>query len=360
MARQSPLLKYNRLRTDIPIDGCGSHCPTCIAKDICEGCNQCAYDNKCPAAGCNDCGTRCWRRKDLNIWLQDVGGLDISQQTCPTVFTQKDLPDYIPQVQYNAFNVQHPAYIINIHRVLHPTQLGWCYRKRGIKHHYKIPSSSKLILSFCTKDELLEQIWTHSDNWYKGESFWDGIANYAGFIAEEQRKTRDIDASASIEFSCFADAPRMEHMINIKRNIISAHELSHRGVPMILDAIVRTDLDLKRTLDWGKSQGIQWYLLNFQRTRNVPWMLKLISERLEKVFEAGGKAIVSGIANPSMIKKLINKYRGRMSITNTIVSMKTNYYQELNNGQWQKSNMSGDELFQYNLINYCKQTNLNI
>lgn len=358
MARQSPLLKYNRLRKEIPLDGCGSHCPICIAKDICEGCNQCAYDNKCPASSCKDCGIRCWRREDLATWVEDVGGLNIDLHSCPTTFNAPELPDYIPQIQYNAFGVQHPAYIINIHRVLHPTELGWCYRKRGIRHHYNVPADSQLILTFCTKDELLEQIWTHSNNWSRGESFWDGVASYAGEAAKNLKGKRDIDASVSVEFSCFADSPRMEHMLNIKRNIISAHELSHRGVPIILDAIVRTDLDLKRTLNWGKRQDVKWYLLNFQRTKTVPWMLKLISSRLEQVFEAGGKAIVNGIANPGMIKALMKKYRGKVSISNTVVSMKTNYYRELNNGQWQKSTLSGAELFQHNLTSYCKLCDL--
>jgi phosphoribosyl-AMP cyclohydrolase len=210
-----------------------------------------------------------------------------------------------------------------------------------------------LILSFCTKDELLEQIWTRSNNWYKDESFWDGVAAYT-----KHETARGLDASLSVEFSCFADAPRMEHLLNIKRNIISAHELSHRGVPIILDAIVRTKLDLKRTLEWGSQQGLCWYLLNFQRTKNVPWMMDLISERLEQVFEAGGKAIVSGIANTEMISKIMDKYRGRVSITNTIVSMKTNYYQEFNGRCWQKSKIHGADLLKHNLAAYCNQANM--
>lgn len=355
MPRQPPLLKYNRLRPDIPLEGCGSNCPTCIARHICEGCNQCAYDNKCPSQGCSQCGTRCWHRENISDWLRDVGGLSLAQHTCPVVYQAKELPDYIPQIQCKAFGVPHPAYIVNIQRILHPTKLSWCYRKHGIRHHYNIPNESQLILSFCTKDELLEQIWTRSNDWYKGESFWDGVAAYT-----KHETARGLDASLSVEFSCFADAPRMEHLLNIKRNIISAHELSHRGMPIILDAIVRTKLDLKRTLEWGRRQGVCWYLLNFQRTKNVPWMMDLISERLEQVFEAGGKAIISGIANTEMISKIMDKYRGRVSVTNTIVSMKTNYYQQFNAGCWQKSNMHGAALLKHNLTAYCNQANMRL
>lgn len=342
------------------MDGCGSHCPICVAKGLCEGCNRCAYENKCPDGGCEQCGMRCWNRNDLATWIQDINGLSLEQHSCPTTFTEPNLPDYIPQIQYSAFNFEHPAYIVNIHRVLHPVVLGWCYRKRGVKHHYNIPDTSKLILSFCSKDELLEQIWTHSDNWRKGESFWDGVAAYAGDAAIKKWGKRDIDASMSVEFSCFADAPRMEHMINIKRNIISAHELSHRGVPMILDAIVRTELDLARTLEWGRKHNILWFVLNFQRTKAVSWLMQLISDRIEQVINAGGKAIISGIANPAMIKTLMKKYRGNISITNTVVSMKTNYYKEFNRGHWQASNLKGAELFQHNIENYCKIADLHL
>jgi hypothetical protein len=215
-------------------------------------------------------------------------------------------------------------------------------------------------LTFCAKDILLEQIWTHSNNWNGSESFWDGVASYAGHAAINAKGIRDIDASMSIEYSCFADAPRMDHVINIKRNIISAHELSKRGVPIILDAIVRTDMDLDRILTWGREQNVSWYLLNFQRTKAVSWVTKLISHRIERILAKGGKAIVSGIANPSMIKELIGRYRGHIAFTNTVVSMKTNYYRELNQGHWQQSRLTGKELFQHNLYQYCKATGLKI
>lgn len=358
VARKPPLLKYNRIRQDILIDGCGSWCDDCIAKDICEGCNQCAFE-KCKSQCC-ECSVRCWRRQDIDSWLQDVNGLEITSLSCPTVFSQPDLPEYIPQVIHSAFGIEHPAYIINIQRVLHINTLNWSYQKRGVKQHYNIPPESKLILTFCAKDILLEQIWTHSNNWNGSESFWDGVASYAGHAAINAKGIRDIDASMSIEYSCFADAPRMDHVINIKRNIISAHELSKRGVPIILDAIVRTDMDLDRILTWGREQNVSWYLLNFQRTKAVSWVTKLISHRIERILAKGGKAIVSGIANPSMIKELIGRYRGHIAFTNTVVSMKTNYYRELNQGHWQQSRLTGKELFQHNLYQYCKATGLKI
>jgi hypothetical protein len=179
--------------------------------------------------------------------------------------------------------------------------------------------------------------WTHSNNWNRDESFWDDIASYAGHAAIQAKGMRDIDASISIEYSCFADAPRMDHMINI----ISAHELSQRGVPIILDAIVRTDMDLDRIWEWGKRQYMFWYLLNFQRTKAVGWVTELISHRVERILEAGGKAIISGSASPIMIKELMGRYRGHIAFTNTVVSMKTNYYRELNHGHWQQSRLTG-------------------
>lgn len=342
MARKSPLLKYARVSQDILMDGCGD-CTHCSAHAICGGCNLCPK-SKCQSS-CENCSVRCWRHQQLNHWFEDVNGLSFDSLTCPTVFTA-DLPDYIPQIQNNAFGYDHPAYIINIHRLLSHQSSRWCYRAKGIKPHFRIPETSKALLSFCSTDPLLERIWTHSNKWQNDESFWDGIAAY--------NHSNGIDGSLSIEFSCFADAPRMDHLLNIKRNIISAHELSNRGIPTLLDAIIRTDLDLKRTVAWGREHGVLWYLLNFQRTKPVPWLYDLISGRIEQILQAGGKAIISGLGNLELMSSLLKQYRGNISLTNTVVSMKTNYYQEFIDGAWQKSNKPQAELFAHNMQSYCE------
>jgi hypothetical protein len=169
MARKSSLLKYNRINTDIPMDGCGD-CAHCIAEKQCSGCNMCPA-SKCPKTGCQNCTVKCWSSTHLQNWLTDINTVSLETHKCHITFDEH-LPTYIPQVQNNAFGYNHPAYIVNIHRLICHKTRRWNYREKGLKHHFNIPQSSKTIISFCTADELLEPIWTHSNNWQDGKSFW--------------------------------------------------------------------------------------------------------------------------------------------------------------------------------------------
>lgn len=345
MPRQSALLKYDRVNPDILMDGCGD-CQSCEAKQVCEGCNLCALAN-CSKTTCSECSVRCWAHKHLKPWFQDINSLDLNTHKCHKTFSE-DLPLYIPQIQNNAFGCSYPAYIINIHRLLNHRTSHWCYRKKGIKYHFHIPQTAKLLLSFCSADHLLEPIWTRSDNWVNGESFWDGLAAYLHPLG--------IDASFSVEFSCFADAPRMDHLINIKRNIISAHEISLRNIPIILDATIRTDKDLDRMLEWSNKFNVAWYVLNFQRTKPVPWLIDLIKNRINRIIaKNGNNVIVSGLGDIDQMRDLRQKYGSRVVFTNTVVSMKTNFYRELKHNKWIKSAMLQDELFAHNLTTYCSR-----
>jgi len=353
MPIKQSIQKYDRICPDLFIDGCGSMCDSCSGQEFCGGCNQCEKLN-CSSATCTDCEVRCWRINNLPDWLKDINGLSIDNLSCQNTF-KENLPAYIPQLKNSAFMTDHPAYIINIERLLIPKTLRWGFRQRGsIRKCFKIPDASKLILSFCTKDATLERIWKFSESWQDQQSFWDGVAYYA--------EHQGLTASFSVEFSCYSNAPRLDHLINIKRNIISAHELSKRGIPIILDAIVRTDADLIRLTQWGKKNDIKWYVLNFQRLRRTQWLLALIEKRIEIVIGAGGNAIISGIAAPDIASFLINKYGDRISITNTVVSESAVFFTALNEqGKREKSTLPKSEhqaLFQNNLKNYCSASGL--
>lgn len=350
MARKSPLLKYKDPKPDIYMDGCGD-CTNCIANEFCEGCTLCRQKN-CLKDTCNKCPVRCWKSSRLDTWLQDVDGLSFDNKECLKPY-KGPLPAYLPQIQNTAFNVPHSAYAINIHRLFNLNTYKWCYRKkRDLRPQYGIADDTKLFLCFCTADKLLEPIWTNSDHWTDGHSFWDGVAHYV--------KHQGLTGSFSIEFSCYADAPRMDHLINMKRNIISAHELGRRGVPVVLDAMGRNLNDIRRMVQWGRKYGIKWFVLNFQHMIAVPWLLDMVRERTELVLELGGNVIISGFADLNVVGSLTDRYGSRISITNTRVSMSTNYYRKFVNNQWQKITEphSQTELFEHNLKTYCETTGM--
>ena len=350
MPRKPILLKYNKLREDVPLEGCGSHCADCVARSICKGCCMCAYDNNCHQLTCDICDVRCWQRKDLADWLDDIDGLEIESLECNTPYDYT-LPDYIPQLYNSAFKTKEPVYIININKLVKPGAKSWSYRKSGgLKKHYNIPSQSKVIVTFASKDRLLEYIWTNSEDFFNHKTFWDGLAAY--------HKDKDINAAMSIEFSCFADTPRLEHLINIKRSLISAHEFSKRGIPVILDIPVTSD-GVRRLTQWGSRNNIQWYMMNFQGINDDKWLREIIDDRLQVIFNAGGKAILNGLGKVDMIKYLMGQYKGKVVISNTTVSQRTAYYWQLQDSTWMPhSKMEQGKLFRHNLKAYREMCDL--
>lgn len=146
----------------------------------------------------------------------------------------------------------------------------------------------------------------------------------------------------------------MEHLINLKRNVITAHEFSKRGIPVILDVPLRRQ-GLRHMVQWGAQNKVKWYMMNFQGVNDHEWLKDIIRDRLEIVFSAGGKVILCGLGKISMMRFLMDNYKGNIAITNTTVSSRTCYYWELRDGEWRPhSKLSQKALFENNLKEYCE------
>lgn len=355
MGYKSPLLKYDDKYCDVEIDGCGSFCYpsqcSVMAAGACRGCIKCSCMNACPPDAkndCNQCWTRCPRRKDIADWEQSINGYSFDGFECKKPFSE-ELPPYIPQIHSKAWNFDYPYYIINVARIIHRDSRRWLHRRRGVHYHYQIPKDSKVIISFCTKDAMLEEIWLRHQDWQDGEDFWSGFAKY------------DIDAAMSIEFSCFADSPRIEHAINMKRNIMSCDYFSSAGVPVIMDTMYHSPGDFERMMEWSVAQDVNWHTLNFQYTKKVPWMLDRIQASVESILSINDKkrVLLSGIADLERVTFLLKKYKGRVSITNFAVYMHTLYHRRLNpvTNHWIYSPKPLPELWAENMTTYLTAIN---
>jgi hypothetical protein len=351
MARTSFFRKKPKANPEI--DGCRSTCDTCHVAQLCGGCTGlCRFDShksQCPQT-CHECPARCWRRSDLDEWEFDINGFQLDEVTCNLRFSG-DLPFYLPQVREKIWNIYHPAYIINIAKLMNPQTkkllyLGGAPAVNSLRKRWQIPQESKLVLSFCCKDEYIDHIWAHQfEEWSPGKDFWQTVATYS------------FDAALSVDYSCFLNYPRLDHLTNIKRNVLSAQRLALGGTPVVLDVMIYNMHDLERLVAWGAREGFQWYHLNFQKTYKVPWMKDIITQRCDRILELvpQAKFIISGIGDVERILFFTSRYPGRVALSSANVSIHSNCGRiyDPNSEQWIKSLLGHQQLFQTNLKHFA-------
>lgn len=348
MTRTPALLRPYKI-CQMSMDGCRSACSPegcdAAAAGHCRGCNECDFGDpqgRCPEGGCDKCWTRCWRREDIDLWMQDIEGLDFDTHKCSLPFTG-ELPGCVPQIRDNVWDVYHPAYVIPVRKIMNPKTGRLIFRKKGLRTHWRIPKESKLILSFCARDDVIEDIWTRQfHKWDKsGRNFWQVLGDY-GF-----------DAALSVDYSCFNNYPRMDHLISMKRNVITSSRLAEVGIPVILDVMIYCDEDLDRLVRWGKDQGFIWYNLNFQMTKKVDWVLDLVCERCDKILSIvpDAKIMIMGVGDAERVGIMQNKYPGKIAMSTSNVLMHSQYrrvYSEKDH-KWVRLAVSPKEAFERNL-----------
>lgn len=352
-SKKSSIEKYEDSVCELTMDGCGSACAKglCSAMDVgaCRGCTNCDFGNDgCPKGGCDYCWVRCWRKsgaETLDMWIEDVGGLSLDDVTCSKPFTG-DLPFYIPQIKTTTWGVDHPAWMFNIQRFVNKNNMRWFYKKRDFRESHKILPDASTILSFCTEDDLIEAIWTRQfGDWGDGKNFWQGLGHF------------NFTAALSVNYSCFSNHPRMEHILNIKRNLLTAQRLAEAGIPVIMDLMWHSELDFDRLVSWGMKQGMKWYNINCQTMKKASWTIKLISKYADKLFDTAGdvKLLINGILEQSRVKKLVKRYgKQRISLCNFGVFMHTSYhrYYDLKQNKWIKVPTPLPDLWRQNLDLY--------
>jgi len=351
--KKKSIEKYEDNVCDITMDGCGSACHKglCAAMDAdaCRGCTNCDFkDEKCPKGGCDSCWVRCWRKsgkEDIGVWIDDVNGLTLKNVTCSKPFTG-DLPFFIPQIKTTTWEVDNPAWALNIQRFVNKNNLRWFYKKRDFRESHKISKDSATILSFCTEDDLIEAIWTNQfRDWGNKKTFWENLADFK------------FDAAISVNYSCFSNHPRMEHILNLKRNLLTAQRMADAGIPVIMDLMWHSEIDFDRLVDWGISQNMHWYNMNCQTMKKASWAVKLITKYADKLFDRAGdvRLLINGVLAEDRIKVLVNRYgKKRISLCNFGAFMHTSYhrYYDIGTRKWIRSDSPLSELWKQTLDLY--------
>lgn len=234
---------------------------------ICAGCSTACESCTCAASAgpteehadaCAGCAVRCGSRTDILAWMNDVGNTllfdDIHVHgSLPT------LPAFIPQVDGRVASLDGrlswPAYAIGLRRVLSPTtfEVSRTFKSRSAHRALGLKVGQRAVLVGYGEDGLVEAYWSHRHS-----------RRIAADIA-----AMEWDLVLAPNMSVYANQPRAENLINMRRNLIVAAELADLGVPAVPCVYWLRLEDLDRYAAWSNdnAQRLPGLAVNLQTFR---------------------------------------------------------------------------------------------
>lgn len=287
---------------------CGRDCDVCPARvsGACSGCPGCGRALNC--SGCRGCGYVCPDRPGARAFLHAVlGGPDFPPRPRAKVTQPSaELPTHIPAVAA-PFRLPPPPMWLAIHaaravfradgRGLRPV-----IEKHGVRWALNLHPETPLALHFYVPDRPLEGFWHSRQDLYP----WIG---------------KQFNLVFAPNFSVYEDAPRMEHIINIKRSATVYSEMVEAGIPAVPDIGWYEVRDLDRWAAWLNEVRPPLVAFSFQgvglpaRSSNA-WRgylagLRYLHERLR---EDIGIILVS-VAAPTRVAAAVAAVPGRRVLT---------------------------------------------
>ncbi|MEU6346557.1 DUF4417 domain-containing protein [Streptomyces sp. NPDC046977] len=172
--------------------------------------------------------------------MKDIGGtMHFTGLRAPGALP--DLPLFTPQVDGHDVRtldaqLRWPAYALGLRRVISPKTHKLFPRWEGKTAHQflDLRPEQKAILSGYAEDPLVEAYWTRR----KADGFADMLA------------AQEWDLVLTPNASMYFNQPRAENLINMRRNLMLAAELSSAGVTAVPNIYWQRLEDLDRYLDW--------------------------------------------------------------------------------------------------------------
>lgn len=249
-------LPVPRVRGLLPAPAAGCDCSTCpfnvdnprAVEPICSGsstsCEYCgcarAEDAAPGTSPCVGCAVRCGSRTDIQDWMADLGGR-LGFDDLRVTGTFPDLPRFIPALDGTPVptldaDLHWPAYAVGLRRLISPATHDVFPRWRGktAEQVLQLAPGQKSILVGYGEDPLVEAYWTRRHS-----------AGLAEAIA-----AAGFDLVLAPNTSLYANQPRAENLINLRRNLIMAAELAEAGVPAVPNIYWLRVEDLERYVDW--------------------------------------------------------------------------------------------------------------
>lgn len=277
---------------------CERNCSKCTFIERCGGCSVC--EASVCSKNCGRCFALCHRRPGAVTYFNKV--LD------GPAFELK--PNLDEPISYHIPIIPDPLKVqmcnlkyVGIHAqqafARNGEKINKSYLEKGFAGVLNINEDAKGILECYVKDRTLEGFWDKRKDIYN------------------QLKQLKLAAAIAPNFSVYEDAPRLDHMHNIKRSVIMYNELLDSGINAIPDVswFNVSDLDYWCKEIVNKSIPIiafSFQVVDIQLKTSNEWCNSIPGFRyLCQNIPQNTKIIIAGLVSPLRVMDVINASQGQ-------------------------------------------------
>lgn len=319
---------------------CERDCNICNLKMRCQGCSLC--DMPFCQYDCDRCFSLCPRQGSSYRYLKEVNGGEIDlQENCSL-----NLPELIPVLPDHMPDAINVGEIVGIHGSnffsSNGERVAPVYMRKGLQGALNTLNPIKGVLQFYVKDRTLEGFWDKRSQIYN--------------------QLRDFPWAAVIapNFSVYEDAPRIDHLYNIKRSSIVYNELLDAGFPAVPDISWYNKIDLDQWIQEINSKKVKCIAFSFQsvgtglRASNlyVHYLaaFKYLTERIPMSTEI----IIAGMVSAKRIELLKANCTNPLSVLNQSAYVHSRRGVLSHTGEKASMDLSKNEIFKKNLEFYMQ------
>lgn len=266
---------------------CNRSCNKCNLQLHCQGCSFCEV-SLCKN-DCFQCFSLCPKRGGSFAYLKKLGGGEVTLKTNK----KYDLPDHIPILPDHLTEPLIVNDVVGIHSgnmfANNGESITKGYLDRGLQGALNTKNEIEGVLEFYVRDRTLE-------------GFWDNR-----HMVYEQLKRLKWRVVLAPNFSVYEDAPRIDHLYNMKRSSIVYNELIEQDLPAVPDISWYNQIDLDQWIREIKKNQLKTIAFSFQvvdvrlKASNL-WKhylmgFKYLCQRISKEVEI----IVTGVVSPNRL-----------------------------------------------------------
>jgi hypothetical protein len=317
---------------------CHRSCDTCNMQLHCQGCSYC--EMPLCKKDCFQCFSLCPCRGGSFAHLKALGGGEVQLLGND----RYNLPNHIPILPDRLTEPLKVNEVIGVHSgnmfSSNGEKINPRFKDQTLQQVLGIENPVEGVLEFYIKDRTLE-------------GFWDKRAEIYPELA--RFKWRAVIAP---NFSVYEDAPRVDHLYNMKRSSIVYNEMIQHGLPAVPDISWYNQIDLDQWIREINTNKVQTISFSFQvvdtrlKASNL-WKhylmgFKYLCQRIGDV-----QIVVAGVVSPDRLKAIAKAAGGkRIIILNQTAYLQSRRGIFSSTGYKAPSNMSKNEILLQNLSYY--------
>lgn len=317
---------------------CDRRCSQCLVFKDCGGCSLCEV-SLCEGR-CHTCFSLCFKRPAATTYLISIGGAKLHLQQNKKLSFPVQIPILPDRLKAKPRHDLMP--VIGIHGgnmfARNGEKINNSYLHKGFAAALNIDKKTEGILQFYVSDRTLEGFWDNRQEIYSDLK----KMNFSGII--------------SPNFSVYEDAPRVDHLYNMKRTSVVYNEMLDKGLPAILDVSWYNKSDLVRWCSAIKGSNVKTIAFSFQVVdvalkASDLWKSYILGFRyLCKNISKDTSIFIAGAVSRNKIAEIFKASRGqKLHILNqsAFVQSRRGISSETRKS---KPDLSFDELFLQNII----------